>query len=78
VKLPNGSNVSLIAIYDNSDKNPHNPNKKPRVVTWGEQTTDEMCIAFIGYMVDREDLLKGIIGMMTGIIRSRNFAGGMR
>ena len=25
-------------------------------VTWGEQTTDEMCIAFLGYTVDSERL----------------------
>ena len=27
-------------------------------MTWGEQTTDEMCIAFIGFTNDTEDLTK--------------------
>lgn len=60
VKLPAGSRVSLTAHYDNSTNNPRNPNKTPRDVTWGEQTTDEMCIAFLGYTMDKEDLLHGV------------------
>ncbi len=57
VALPKGSRVHLVAYYDNSDKNPRNPNKAhPRDVTWGEQTTDEMCIAFLTYTKDAEKL----------------------
>jgi hypothetical protein len=59
VKLQSGSRINLTSHYDNSPSNPRNPNKSPRDVTWGEQTTDEMCIAFLGYTVDSEDLLKG-------------------
>jgi mono/diheme cytochrome c family protein len=58
VKLPGGSTVSLVAHYDNSPRNPRNPNTSPRDVTWGEQTTDEMCIAFLSYTLDSEDLLE--------------------
>lgn len=60
VKLPAGTKISLIAHYDNSTKNLRNPNKSPRDVGWGEQTTDEMCLAFIGYTIDKEELTKGI------------------
>jgi hypothetical protein len=35
------------AHYDNSSNNPRNPNDPPRTVRWGEQTTDEMSIAFV-------------------------------
>jgi hypothetical protein len=49
VKLPAGSVVHLEATYDNSTGNPNNPNDPPRDVTWGEQTTDEMCLAFLQY-----------------------------
>jgi hypothetical protein len=59
-KLPKGSRIHLVARYDNSENNPRNPNHPPRLVTWGEQTTDEMCIAFVAYTVDAEQLTKGI------------------
>ena len=56
VALPAGTRVSLEAFYDNSSGNPRNPNDPPKVVTWGEATTDEMCIAFIGVTLDAETL----------------------
>ena len=57
IALPKGSKVHLVAYYDNSDKNPRNPNiAHPRAATWGEQTTDEMCIAFMTYTKDAEHL----------------------
>ncbi len=59
LKVANGSRVKLVSHYDNSARNFRNPNKSPRDVTWGEQTTDEMCIAFVGYTIDKEDLLNG-------------------
>ena len=54
--LPAGTRVVMTATYDNSAHNPRNPNTPPRAVTWGEQTTDEMCIAFLHYTLDREHL----------------------
>lgn len=59
LKLPRGSSLHLQASYDNSAKNPHNPNSPPKDVTWGEQTTNEMCLAFVGYTVDAEHLTQG-------------------
>jgi hypothetical protein len=58
--LPAGSHVDLEAHYDNSAGNPVNPNNPPKVVTWGEQTTDEMCLAFLSFTLDRERLSRGI------------------
>jgi hypothetical protein len=52
ISVPAGTRLSLKAIYDNSSNNPKNPNSPPRPVSWGEQTTDEMCIAFIGVTTD--------------------------
>src|SRR5205085_11900922 len=46
--LPAGTRLSLEAFYDNSSDNFRNPNDPPKPVSWGEQTTDEMCIAFLG------------------------------
>ena len=54
--LPVGTRVVMTATYDNSARNPRNPNAPPKPVTWGEQTTDEMCIAFLHYTLDREHL----------------------
>lgn len=44
--LPAGTEVRLVATFDNSSSNPNNPNSPTKDVTWGEKTTDEMCIAF--------------------------------
>jgi hypothetical protein len=58
MKLPRGARVSLVAHYDNSTDNPRNPSNPPRLATWGEETTDEMCIAFIAFTADAEHLTK--------------------
>lgn len=46
LRLPKGTRLDVTARYDNSDKNPLNPNIPPKTVTWGEQTPDEMFICF--------------------------------
>ena len=45
--LPKGTTVHLWARYDNSENNPNNPSSPPKRVRNGEQTTDEMCMAFL-------------------------------
>jgi len=52
VALPARTRIELTAIYDNSAGNPRNPSSPPRDVRFGEQTTDEMCVAVISYVVD--------------------------
>ncbi len=47
-----GTRLSLDAYYDNSTDNWRNPNNPPKPVSWGEQTTDEMCISFFGFTID--------------------------
>jgi hypothetical protein len=47
ISLPKGTKIELRATYDNSSGNPKNPHSPPQPVHWGENTTDEMCIAFI-------------------------------
>jgi hypothetical protein len=37
----------LDGIHDNSAENPHNPSSPPARVRWGEQTLNEMSIAFL-------------------------------
>jgi len=62
VALPKGTRIDVVAHYDNTADNPRNPNTPPKLVKWGEQTTDEMCIAFVSYTIDDEHLIKGIAG----------------
>jgi len=59
IAVPAGTKLALEAFYDNSTSNFRNPNFPPKPVSWGEQTTDEMCIAFLGFTVDSENLATG-------------------
>lgn len=52
VKLPRGTKVEMWARFDNSPTNPRNPQDPPKRVTFGEQTGNEMCIAFLNITVD--------------------------
>jgi hypothetical protein len=56
VALPVASWIELTAAWDNSDRNPRNPNKPPRDVHWGERTVDEMGHAAILFTFDDEKL----------------------
>jgi hypothetical protein len=47
IALPKGTRLDMTAHFDNSAENPSNPSRPPKLVKWGEQTTDEMCIAFL-------------------------------
>ena len=51
IRLPKGAYFEMEAHFDNSDANPANPSHPPRVVTWGEQTTNEMCIGVYEFVV---------------------------
>ena len=53
VKVQAGTRFHLDAYYDNSAKNPHNPSNPPKMVTFGEQTFNEMCFVFLGGTSDR-------------------------
>jgi peroxiredoxin len=52
IALPAGTRFDLTAVYDNSAENPSNPNSPPKRVTFGEQTTDEMCFCFLQIQVN--------------------------
>ncbi len=56
VALPAGAKVSLTTYFDNSAANINNPNSPPKPVRWGEATTDEMALAFLGFTLDAESL----------------------
>jgi len=50
--LPKGTEVEVIAHYDNSPNNKFNPDPS-KDVRWGDQTWEEMMIGFFGTVVDR-------------------------
>jgi hypothetical protein len=51
--VPKGSTIEFVVHYDNSAANPNNPNPA-KVVTWGEQSWDEMMIGFFEYYWEDE------------------------
>lgn len=48
IVAPAGSRLEVSAVYDNSAANPHNPNRPPKAVYFGEETTSEMLFGFVG------------------------------
>jgi mono/diheme cytochrome c family protein/thiol-disulfide isomerase/thioredoxin len=58
MELPKGTVVYLVSHFDNSAANPRNPNHPPKEVRWGEATTDEMCIGFLGVTKAGQDLTR--------------------
>jgi mono/diheme cytochrome c family protein len=54
VKLAAGTRIVLEATHDNSADNIHNPNQPPERVVWGEETTNEMALAFLQVMPVQE------------------------
>ena len=63
VKLPKGTVIKLDAFYDNSADNPNNPSSPPKLVTFGEQTTDEMCLLGVQVVTDKNSDLRQIMTM---------------
>ncbi len=51
VPVPRGSGLLYTAWYDNSDKNPANPDPK-KTVKWGPQTSDEMHLGYVEFVID--------------------------
>lgn len=70
LELPKGTTVHMRAYFDNSEANPRNPNSPPKLVTFGEQTTDEMAFAFLEIVrLDPPNAADALIG---GLLNARN------
>ena len=48
VKLPAGTKLECISVFDNSQDNPNNPDPT-KTVYWGDQTWEEMMIGWFDY-----------------------------
>jgi hypothetical protein len=57
--VPKGTRFEVVAHFDNSDKNKHNPDPK-KAVRFGDPTYDEMMMAFIDYTADDERVTKPV------------------
>ncbi len=55
--LPKGTTLKATGWFDNSAKNPANPDPT-KTVRWGPQTYEEMLLGYIEYIVPAEDLTK--------------------
>ena len=51
ISAPAGTKIEVVAHWDNSAENPNNPDPT-KDVTWGLQSTDEMLIGFVDYVVE--------------------------
>jgi mono/diheme cytochrome c family protein len=47
LKVKAGTRFDIEGVYNNSRNNPFNPNDPPKLVRFGEQTTNEMCFGFL-------------------------------
>jgi len=52
IELPKGTRIDVTAHWDNSPNNIFNPDPT-KTVRWGDQSWDEMLVAFVGVTVDR-------------------------
>ncbi len=71
-----GTILEMEIEYDNSAKNPRNPNRPPKRVLWGPGTADEMAGVHWNITVDDEardleDLMHSLWGKMMRMIRQR-------
>jgi hypothetical protein len=57
ISLPKGSIVQVVVHFDNSAHS-RNPSQPPRLVTWGPEVTDEMCVGYIGVVKKGQDLTR--------------------
>jgi hypothetical protein len=57
ITLTKGSTVKVVARYDNSS-HPRNPHRPPKLVKWGPESTDEMCVGYIGVVKKGQDLTR--------------------
>lgn len=50
IRVPRNSVLHYEATYDNTTNNPLNPNNPPKLIGWGEKTTDEMILCYFYWL----------------------------
>lgn len=75
LKLPKGTTLAVEAWYDNSADNPFNPQKPPKTVMFGNDTTDEMCFTLFQVVIDDPaGMRRGMPGFMQTMMAEWNAA----
>lgn len=74
VPLPKGATIRAEIVYDNSKDNPNNPNKPPKRVRWGRETTDEMGSITVQLVPKNEDDLQALADAVAGKNMARAMA----
>jgi hypothetical protein len=65
IPFVSGDTLRVSSVFDNSDDNPNNPNSPIVPVSWGERTTDEMVVGYVGITLDQEWLSQLFIEKMA-------------
>jgi hypothetical protein len=65
LKLPPGAKIECTAWYDNSPNNPANPDSKA-LVSWGEQSWEEMMIGFYDVVIPADKSLRELFQTKKG------------
>jgi mono/diheme cytochrome c family protein len=65
IRIPKGTKIETVAHYDNSTKNPQNPDPS-KAVRFGEQTWEEMMNGFFDYTVDAQGAKASTSGSTGG------------
>jgi peroxiredoxin len=63
IDAPKGTRFDVEGVYDNTDANPYNPFHPPRSILAGMETTNEMCVGFLGAAADRPGPIRYDIGV---------------
>ncbi len=68
IALPAGTLLQSAAHFDNSPNNPFNPDPSASV-QWGDQTTDEMHIAFLELVIDAHTDAESLLAEVPRMIK---------
>lgn len=63
LSVPAGTCFEVEGIYDNSAANPFNPFQPPRTIWAGLETTNEMCVVFLGATSPQPGLIRYDLGL---------------
>lgn len=61
IPFTSGDTIQVSSVFDNSADNPNNPNNPIVPVSWGEGTTDEMVVGYVGVILDQEWLAEAFL-----------------